>query len=216
MAKISRPTVYVLIAAVAGAAYFMTSGGVPTSKSSIKAAPRRTEADAKSAFTDADLHARFERLNERPKNAFMPLVARRSLALGLIAPNSVPSELAGGDPNWVYTGTAIVDEAPTALLENPVTMEMEFVKQGQQWIKAEVKRILPSSIVLANSNGREYVVRLADPGAVSGDAGVVNGAGFRPLNPGLSGPIGGGIAVQPEGANRSASRTENTETRNAN
>jgi hypothetical protein len=129
------------------------------------------------------------------------------------APNSVPAELTGGDANWVYTGTAIVDESPSALLENRVSFEGDFVKQGQTWKGAKVERIAPDSITLVGASGREYVLRLVEPELESLQSG--NG-GLRPVNPTLSGPIGGNVQVQPESAGRGPGRGRQSENGNAN
>lgn len=209
MAKVSRPVLYVGIGAVAVAAWFFANGGsTPRSSRTRTATPRSAKA-AQDLFTPEDRTARFAALNEKPRNAFMPVVARSmgSSALGLAA-NSVPAELAEGDANWVYTGTAIVDEAPTALLENRVSFEGEFVKQGQKWKHATIARIAPGSLTLSSPNGKQYVLRLVDPFVEEQPQGI----GLRPVNPALSGPI----AIQPQAAGRRADRGQNPETRNAN
>ncbi len=217
MIKMKRIWIYGLLGVAVVAALVMTSEKGQSAKSSAKATTLRRKAVAASEFTAEDRKASFNRLNEKPRNAFKPLVARSSSMAMALAPNGVPAELTGGDPNWFYTGTAIIDDSPTALIENPVTGEAEFLKQGATWKHAHVVRILPNSLVLGAPNGREHVLKLVEPGA---EIITENGSGFRPVNPQLSGPIGGAIAVQPSGNRGNSGTTAKSraslETRNAN
>jgi hypothetical protein len=214
MAKVPRVLIYGAVVVVAAATVLYTSPTQP-SKSSIKVRePSKAAKKTDSEFKQEDFDARFARLNGAPKNSFMPIVAKRTGGgSGFVTPDSVPPELAGGDPNWVYTGTAIVDGVPTALLENRVTLEGEFVKQGQVWNRAKVHQILPEVLVLAGPTGRLWTLKLVEPLGDFED----NGAGeLAPVVPQLRGPIGGEVTIRPERAQGAAARAGTDGGTNAN
>lgn len=218
MPKLSRPVIYTALGAVVVAAFVLT-GEEPKKSSSTKVrAQKPTVAKrAQSEFLPED----YEKQNFQPivivaPNKFEPLVQKTKTSMDYaLAPDSVPSELAGGDPNWIYTGTAEVDGKPTALIENRVTGESEFINQGQKWKRATVSQILPQGLILAGPSGKKVKLTLSngDSTILPGSARYANG--FQPVNPGgLRGPIGGnGISVRPD---RSAARGNGVEARDAN
>jgi hypothetical protein len=218
MPKISRPVLYTVIAAIGVTAWVMTSEETPVSTG--KKTPRLVKKTTKASgtFTEEDFNVSAKSFGPTVKierNSFDPLVVRtRSGADFQLMPDQVPAELAGGDPNWVYTGTAEIDGKPTALLENRVTLESDFVNQGDKWQRTTISQILPQGIVLAGPSGKK--VRLT---MNNGEVAVVGGserfaAGFQPVTPSLRGPIGAnGISVRPD---RVASRNTNVEERDAN
>jgi hypothetical protein len=200
MAKLRRPVVYGLLGVVVVAAFVMTSGEPPAaSGKKVSTRAKATSAKAGSAFLPEDYEAEFAPVSAPARNSFQPLVTRTKTAAELsLAPDAVPAELAGGDPNWVYTGTAELDGRPMALLENRSTGESEFVYQGQRWKKATVAQILPQGLVLASASGKKVKLTMYD-----GDMSELPGAqrfanGFQPVNPPLAGPIGNGISVRPD------------------
>lgn len=214
MAKISRPVMYTALAAVVAAAWLLTSE--EPAKAKGKTTPKRTAAATKDkmGFLPEDYNPpTFEPVMSPVPSKFNPLVVRTQTASALaLAPDAVPAELAGGDPNWVYTGTAEIDGKPTALLENRVTAESDFVNQGQKWKRCEVAQILPQGIVLAGPSGRKVKLVLSSGDSVIGTGSERFASGFRPVNPALSGPIGNGIRVRPD----STATRNGLETRDAN
>ncbi len=218
MAKVSRPVVYTGLVAVVIAAVYFAPGEPAKGKAASKTKARPTSKKSESLFTEEDYKTRFPRLDVQVKNAFYPVVARRTSGMpgvGLLGPNSIPAELSGGDPNWEYTGTAILDGVPTALLENKVSVEAEFVTQGQDWKAARVARIAPEEIVLVARSGKSFTMRLTHP-ALEAEPGVLSNNGLQPVTPTLSGPIGADVTVRPESSRRSQRQGQNQETRDAN
>lgn len=213
--KVSRPMLYTLLAALVVAAWVVASEDPSASKTKSAGVGARSRSSTKETpFTEEDHKARYSRVNEPTKNAFKPIVARLTAAGGgVMAPDAVPADLAGGDPNWFYTGTAIVDGVPTALMENRATLEGEFVKHGQAWKRAKVAQIGPDALVLTGATGRQYTLRLAMPSYDEVTGSPIDG--LRPLQP-LSGPIGGNVAIQPEAPRNRNDRISNPETRDAN
>ncbi len=214
MFKMSRPVMFTAIFAVAVAAWFLTSEDSTSGKGKKAVVKRATASKDKLGFLPEDYEPpKFEPALAGVASKFQPLVSRTQTASQLaLAPDAVPAELAGGDPNWVYTGTAEIDGKPTALLENRVTAESDFVNQGQKWKRCEISQILPQGLVLAGPSGRKVKLALNNGEATIGSGPDRLASGFRPLNPALSGPIGNGITIRPD---RNGQRN-GLETRDAN
>ncbi len=161
MPKVSRPTIYILVGALAVSAFVLTS---PPPKSSTAKSPklaRKGESKVDDTFTAEDYSARFTRLTATPKNVFRPLVASGGFGSGAVQmPNAIPADFADGEPNWVYTGTAVVDGVPTALVENTTTQDGAFLHHGEKWKLATVAKITPTTLVLAGPGGRTHTMEL--------------------------------------------------------
>lgn len=183
--KVSRPIVYVLLLGVVAYGVVLyteePTGRKPTRRTAISNAA----ANLPEGFTEEDLNAKFEQVNDSPRDAFKPLVARRAAGSDVsLSPDAIPSVLTGGDPNWVYTGMAEVDGIPTALVENKATGEGVFLKQAENWKQATVGAIAPFSLTLVGRNGKSFTMRIIDPEVVEPSASMA------PVQPSLRGPIG--------------------------
>ena len=217
MAKLSRPVLFTALAGIVAVAYVYTQDEpkTGTSKKKTTRSSKAVVAKDKFGFSDEDYNPPAFAPVTFTKNAFQPVIVRTRQAGEIaIAPDAVPAELAGGDPNWFYTGNAELDGKPTALLDNRVTMESEFVAQGQKWKRCTIVQILPQALVLAGPSGRKVKLTLS-----SGEATIVPGSnsryasGYQPVNPSLRGPIGNGLGVRPD---RTPERNTTMETRDAN
>jgi len=128
--KVSRPTIYILVAAIAISAWFLTSEETARRGKAARRSTSSATSNLPEGFTKDDLTANFEPLKDDVRDAFKPVVERkRGGSEVALAPNAVPSILTGGDPNWIYTGTAEIDGIPTGLIENKDSGEAEFLKQ---------------------------------------------------------------------------------------
>lgn len=192
--KVSRPVVYVGLAAVGVAAWVLTAEEAPKGSSE-----RRPVSSAKKngeAFLAEDYRASFPPVSEPAKNAFRPLVVRSGLSdAGLsLPPNAIPLDFAGGEPNWIFTGVAIIDGAPVALFENSSTQEGVFVKHGDRWKSSTVVRITPETVVLAGPAGVTRTLKIVD--TFENIASVP----IQPLDvrPAVERAFGGEIVVTPE------------------
>lgn len=213
MAKVSRPIVYVLILAVGASAYTYMGGPNKKSGSSLKPLSKVGKKQKEELFTKEDYSAHFARLESGIKDSFTPLVARSGSA-GMVGPDVVPVDFAEGDPNWVFTGTSEIDGHASALFENKISLESEFVPLGQRWKNCTVHQIEEGKVTLLGRTGRHVELRLVDEFqqmASTGGAG-----GNQPVNPALSGPIGRGVAIRPEGTGASAQTRNTQEPTNAN
>lgn len=212
--KVSRPTIYILVAAIAVAAWFLTSEDQAQRARSAQKRPASKTSTLPVGFTQEDLDAQFEPSKEPIKDAFRPLVERRrGGSETALAPNAVPSILTGGDPNWIYTGMAEVDGVSTGLLENKATGEADFVQHSQAWKDSNVSAISPFSIQLKGKNGKTYTMFIADE---TSNRTMMAQNGFSPLNPPLRGGIGAGLEVTPERPNRRSNSGEAANSQNGN
>lgn len=189
MAKANRTYIYIGVVALAIAGFVLTAPPeAPAGKSSTRRKPPAKKAAVAETFTEEDFNAKFERLNEPIKNSFKPLVVRKAggQSQGQLMPNQVPIDFTQGDGSWFYTGTAVVDQIPTALVENRTTGEAVFLKVGQKWLASTVTRITPTTLSLSGPSGKSLTLELLVDPAISDE---FTGMSVEPINP-LSGPIG--------------------------
>jgi hypothetical protein len=199
MAKISRPVLYGGIAAIAIAAFILTSDEEPATKAATSRPKAKAPARAQATiFTEEDYSVRFVALNSEVKNSFKPLVVRApsaSFSGPAFDDRQVPADIAG-EGTWVYTGMAEVDGVPMALVENRTNGDTRFLQQGERWSSASVYRITPESLVLLH-RGELFTIKM------QGLEEPVANPGFAPMQvpPGSlpGGQIGRGqMSVVPE------------------
>ena len=135
-------------------------------------------------FTEEDANAVFAEVNETLKNAFRPLVVPESGRRGALNPNEIPASFADGKDVWIYTGTAIIDEAPLALVENPTDGSIDFLAAGSNWKRSSVVKITPTQLTLRGPNGDLRIMDLMKDPPDPNEALL----GFDPLSP-LSGAV---------------------------
>lgn len=194
---VQKPITWIAIGGLGLAAFVMTEPEQP-SASTAKSSSKKKKSTAKATeaqFTQEDFDAVFKPVNDKPKNSFVPIVARHSgigSAEGLA--NAIPVEMTGGEPNWVYTGSAETDGVPMALIENRTSGEAVFLKRGERWKSAFVQQITPFSVVMRGPNGTK-TLGLVDEDTSSKSL-ARSSTGFSPAQvevpTELRGPIGGG------------------------
>ncbi len=197
MAKLSRPVLYGGLALLGLIAWFASApSGESASGTGIKLIRgKTTSAKAQAEFTQEDFDAAknpFPRLNEAPRNAFNPLVARLEQgASGALAPNEIPASYTGGEPGWKYTGTMIVNDVPSALLENEMSGDVLYLMVGDKVKRAVIAQIAPTYIVVRGAGGQSLKLDLLRD---LPDEGVDNGNfGFEPVRPEVPGALRGPI-----------------------
>ncbi|MCH7945411.1 MAG: hypothetical protein IIC73_05270 [Armatimonadetes bacterium] len=194
MAKVSRPLVYGAVLVVAVAAFVMTTP--KNAEDGDGPGPRRgarSTAGPPTGIFDYDYDAKFEPLNESPENAFMPLVARTRRNSGGIEPNEFPPAFAGGESGWFYTGTVIIDDVPSALVENELTGDGMFLKVGENLKRTMISEITPTYIVVTGTTGRSLRLDLLRDLPEPGDE--FEGLVIEPVRPDLDGVLGGPIRL---------------------
>lgn len=211
--KISRPMVYGTLAILGVVAWTLSNPEDTTAPTKPKTAKTASSGAKTELFTKADREAAFVPVNTATPNAFKPIVARTTgPSAGLLEPNAIPADFAGGDPNWVYTGMATVDGVGFGLVENSATLDGEFLKLNERWKKARVLKLTPESLTLENDRG---VVRTMRIKTKEDELPPIPGGGMEPVNP-LEGPIGNGLAVRPQQGAPGTSNGVPTENSNEN
>lgn len=192
--KKTSPVFWLLIIGVGVTAFVMTSPEEVAKKTTTTRNPSKKAVTA-SLITEEDLRAKFDRVNNPAKNAFMPVI-KKSSALANASPSALPVELTGGESGWAYTGTAAVDGRIQAVVENPSTGQGDFLSVGQSWKKAKVVAVTESSLTLEGMDGQQITVKMQEKLSSSS----MLAGGFAPvdISQGLRGQIGP-VAVRPEG-----------------
>lgn len=158
----SLPKLVIGGVAIGAIAFLMTGSPETPRKKAASAKPKAaSRAKAEDEFTKADYDAKFVSAKVAVRDVFSPLVMASSGGRGgSAAPNAIPFEFTGSKEAWVYTGTAVIDGVPNALVENTSTGEGEFIKVGQTWKLATVRRITPTSLTLTNAGGKVQTMDL--------------------------------------------------------
>lgn len=248
MNKIKSWYIYAGVAALGVVAFVMTEPEKAPARERKAAETRSTSrASKEEVFTKEDFEAKFSRVAAAPKNGFNPLVLSGKSATargGRLAPNEIPTTFTGGNERWVYTGTAVVDGVPQALVENVQSGEGEFLTVGQDWKNSVVRRITPTSLVLEGPNLLAMTFELMEdpvddegnyinsslqpvappvpaapptggqPDMTGQTRQGVGGGRRRGFDPSLSGQIGGGSTPPPTAA-LSSENTENNNLRSS-
>ena len=193
----SRPLIYGSLL-VACLALYMWASSEP--EKGLKAPPKKTSAskskDSDWIFPTAETSVHFEKPTAALRDIFKPLVAvdKDTLLKQQEAEllKSVPSKLAAGEANWVYTGMVEVDGSRLALLENSGTHQGGFVKEGDIWKKSKLLSVTSGNIIVASlTDGASATVYRYNPNEVPKPKAPPEG-GFRPfdISKELRGPIG--------------------------
>ena len=187
MLKLSKPVLFLLIATVAVAIYLVSTPSAPTKHTTKPLAKPQVSVTA-TMYTPEDYKASFPKAILASRNAFQPLVLRRSGALiaALAAAGNIPAEFAGGDPNWACTGSAEVDGVRQALIENKSTNDGVFLKQGDHWKNCVVSQVLEDAVVLVGPEGEAKTIHVKQDTSTQ----ETDLSGDIPVSPQMSGVIG--------------------------
>ncbi len=194
MAKVSRPVLYGGIALLGVVAWVATAPADSAGSGSGAKLNRgkTTSRQVQSDITEEDRKASFPRLNEGVKNAFNPLVARQEQGPnGALAPNEIPASYTGGEAGWMYTGTMIVNDVPSALLENQVSGDVLYLMVGQRVKSAVIAQIAPTYIVVRGAGGQSLKLDLLRDNPEEGED--ISNFGFQPVRPEVPGALRGPI-----------------------
>lgn len=216
MPKISRPTQLVLAAGLIGITYMATQEeAAPERKSRPKSAVKQKDKAYANGITQEDLDAKFEPLNQAPKDAFQPLVrraARRGDFNQTVAPDVIPAGFTEGESGWTFTGIVDTNGQTEALLENKGNGASVFLSEGEKWKNLTVQSIGSATLSIVGPDGEVRVLRLNDGESPLPNVNIARGN--EPMNPTLSGPIGNQFEISPSnGPNRSTRAEITNETR---
>ena len=192
MTKISKPVLYLLVGSLLVIGYLIAT---PPSAAKRTAQKKTTilKQSAQDPYTKEDRAAKFEGSILVSRDAFQPLVVRKSAALSeaLAASGVIPAEFAGGDANWICTGTAEVDGVRQVLLENKSTSEGVFLRVGEHWKNSVVSDVTEDSVTLVGPGGIAKTIHVQQEEGVDSSESTDE---TMPVQPSLNGVIGGGRA----------------------
>ena len=196
MASISRPMYGVMILLVAGAAVWSLS---PTDDPApSKSKPRATKSTRANLdeIPVEELSLKFDRPTGPVRNVFHPLVVVEK-PIPVLPPTeettAIPSKIADGESNWIFTGMAEVDGVKVALLENSSTKQSGLVKEGDYWRKSQLISISLDTVLFSAPDGSIQSITRFNPSAPPKVKPAIE-SGFRPYD--LSGAIGTNVQIQ--------------------
>lgn len=192
--KPNRTMIYGAVVVVGVAGFLATQPEQVTRKGAPKRTGRATTATTTTeGILQEDRDAKFARVTTQARNVFRPLVTKAATgAQPNRRPNEFPLALTGGTSPWFFTGTAIVNQVPRALVENNSTGEALFVGVGDGVGQARIVQVGPSFLVVSGKSGPTVRLDLlADPEFDEAAAPAPVPGGFAPVTPSLNGPIVG-------------------------
>lgn len=215
MTSLNKIFLWGAVGIVAAAFYNFSGDDKPAVKNPPPAIKTTPKTQGEDEVTEADYHVRFDHPKAKLRNVFLPGGgAENEIGIQPMDIDHIPAELAGGESNWTFTGLAQIDGSMMALLENSEKHQGGFVKQGEHWKGALVKKITPESIVLVDSDGTEQVIMRFNPNKPTKNAAaapVAQVPGALPAvtpqapppgpPPGMRmrGRIGGGVVISSDG-----------------
>jgi hypothetical protein len=108
-----------------------------------------------------------------------------------LAPNEIPASYTGGEPGWKYTGTMIVNDVPSALLENEMSGDVLYLMVGDKVKRAVIAQIAPTYIVVKGVGGQSLKLDLLRDLPEDGED--MRNFGFEPVRPDVPGALRGPI-----------------------
>lgn len=205
-----KPIFWIGVVGLGIAAFVLTEPEETRSTGATKKVTKKKSVTKKSetVFTEEDAKAEFKPVNDQARNAFVPIVARHTgIGSGDGLANAIPTEMTGGEANWVYTGTAETDGVRVALIENRTSGDAVFLKRGERWKSAYVISISEYSVILRGPSGTRTLGLVDETLQRTGTSVAQAGPqGFSPAQPtlprNLRGPINGndfnGMTVSPD------------------
>jgi hypothetical protein len=183
-----------LIYMAVGGVALLVIGYVATAPSSSsgsgKPAPTKhssTVVVSEDAITPEDLSAHFDRLSDKPHDAFKPLVYRVAGGAGGVNgndPSAIPTEFTGGDAGWGFTGTVQIDGTAYANLENQKAGQFDQVKRGDHWKQAVVTSVGSDYVVMDGpQTSKKLLMPLQDTSNVAAKTTANNNPNNTPVMP---------------------------------
>lgn len=160
--KISRPVVYIAVAAIIGAAvYFYTEPTAVVKKPTTKKPTLRQSVGVPGILPE-DYDLTFSTLNPSPRDVFRPLVARTTTARG------VGGDSGFGSGGWRLTGISIVNGQRQATVESS-NGDLASLRLGQSFDGHIVRAISDVDITVEGQDGKREKLRFVDPTVVEPD-----------------------------------------------
>jgi len=157
--KISRPVIYIAVAAVIGAAvYFYTEPAAVVKKAATKKPTVRQTVGIPGILPE-DYELKFAATTPAPRDVFRPLVARTTTTRG------VGGDSGFGSGGWRLTGISIVNGQRQATVES-TNGDLASLRLGQTFDGYIVRAISDLDITIEGSDGKREKLRFVDPTVV--------------------------------------------------
>ena len=201
MAKI-KPLYAALGVSVLAAAYILATppDTGPKRKANNRFTGATTRKKADDLYRPEDYTAKFPPVTVPVRNAFLPLVVRETSTIENGGPNGeirplqpdgIPESFAGGEAGWIYTGNAVVNGVPNALLENTSSGEALFLTPGEDFKSSVLVKSTANVVVLRGPAGVERTISISDGATKKGGARKAPDDGtLPPATAALTGAIG--------------------------
>jgi len=190
-AKKTSPLVWVGLLVTCVAVYMAVGGDEAPAPTTEKRQRPKPTSSKKDDYQPQDYVAKFDRLNLKSSDAFVPLVVRKDGKSSVpTIDGGIPSAFADGDGNWQYKGFATIDGTSSGLLENQNTGEGVFVKPGERWKSSRVLTITKDSIVMQGVTGAARTIPIVSEDSTSGTSMASTALTPLPVPSPLTGNIG--------------------------
>lgn len=174
--KISRPVIYIAVAAVIGAAvYFYTEPAAVVKKATTKKPTVRQTVGIPGILPE-DYELKFAATTPAPRDVFRPLVARTTTTRG------VGDDSGFGSGGWRLTGISIVNGQRQATVES-TNGDLASLRLGQTFDGYIVRAISDLDITIEGSDGKREKLRFVDPTVVEPEPVRTNAAPQPSITP---------------------------------
>jgi hypothetical protein len=106
----------------------------------------------------------------------------------------------------MYTGTTIVDDVPSALLENQLSGDILYLLVGENVKRAVISQIASTYIVVKGAGGQSMRLDLLIDRPEEGEE--YSGMGFQPARPEVPGALSGPIRANSDVGSRGLQLSE--------
>jgi len=173
--------------------FFMGGSDTPAAKTPKKLVKNTSvSGSADDQILPEDRTVKFEKLPMPTHDVFQPVIYHQATVGGAASSliNAIPPEYASGEADWVFTGTAQINNVPEANFENGKAGQFVQVERGQHWKSSVVSQIGADYVLLVGPNDQKKIpmpndVVSAAPAAAAPSA----AAPVAPVNP-FMGAIG--------------------------
>jgi len=162
--KVSRPVIYIAVAAVIGAAVYFYTEPTPVVRKAVTKKPTLRQSVGIPGILPEDYEIKFASVSPAPQDVFRPLVARTTTTRG------VGDDDGFGTGGWRLTGISIVNGQRQASVES-TNGDLASLRLGQTFDGYSVRAISDLDITVAGPDGKREKLRFVDPTVV--ESGIV-------------------------------------------
>ncbi|MFM7186503.1 MAG: hypothetical protein ACKO14_01665 [Armatimonadota bacterium] len=156
--KVSRPVIYIAVAAVIGAAVYFYTEPAPVVRKAVTKKPTLRQSVGIPGILPEDYELKFATVSPAPRDVFRPLVARTTT-------RGVGGDGGFGTGGWRLTGISIVNGQRQATVES-TNGDLASLRLGQTFDGYSVRAISDLDITVEGPDGKREKLRFVDPTVV--------------------------------------------------